>query len=315
MHSPYRPDLAHSMTTIPNTSTGRAIAWMLVALSCFSLLAVASRELTAGMGTVEILFWRSLLGCVIVVVVLAGAGALNRQGLQPQLVGWHLLRNIPHFAGQCAWLMAIAALPLAEVFALEFTTPLWAALLAALFMGEALNRGRWISLLLGFAGVLLILRPGAAVINPVSLVMLAGAFGFGITVIVTRKLTQLLKGHAHAFLLVLFYMTLMQGLMSLLLLLLTAEVRMPPAGSGLWLLAAAVTALAAHYSLTRALSNADASVVMPMDYLRLPLIMVVGWWLYGEGVTLWLLLGSALIIAGNAWGLYLQMRRSALVSK
>jgi drug/metabolite transporter (DMT)-like permease len=311
----YPPDLAHSMTTTANNSTGRAIAWMLVALSCFSLLAVASRELTAGMGTVEILFWRSLLGCVIVVVVLAGAGALNRQGLQPQLVGWHLLRNIPHFAGQCAWLMAIAVLPLAEVFALEFTTPLWAALLAALFMGEALNRGRWMSLLLGFAGVLLILRPGAAVINPVSLVMLAGAFGFGITAIVTRKLTQLLKDQAHAFLLVLFYMTLMQGLMSLSLLLLTAEVRLPPSGNGMWLLAAAVTALAAHYSLTRALSNADASVVMPMDYLRLPLIMVVGWGLYGESVTPWLLLGSALIIAGNAWGLYLQMRRSALVAK
>ena len=296
---------------MPSTSTGRAIAWMLLALSCFSLLAVASKELTAVMDTVEILFWRSLLGCSIVVVLLARTGVLNRQGLQPQLIGWHALRNVTHFAGQCAWLMAIAALPLAEVFALEYTTPLWAALLASLFLGEALNRGRWISLLLGFAGVLLILRPGTAVVNPASLVMLAGAFGFGITVITTRKLTQLLKGHGHAFLLVLFYMTLMQGLMSLSLLLLTAEVSLPPAGSRLWLMAAAVTALAAHYSLTRALSNADASVVMPIDYLRLPLIMVVGWWLYGESVTLWLLLGAALIIAGNAWGLYLQLRRTA----
>ena len=287
---------------------------MLVALSCFSLLAVASRELTADMGVVEILFWRSLLGFSIIVALLARADVLNRQGLQPRLAGWHLLRNAPHFAGQCAWLMAIAALPLAEVFALEFTTPLWAALLAALFMGEALNRGRWISLLLGFAGVLLILRPGAAVINPVSLVMLAGAFGFGITAIVTRKLTQLLRGHVHAFLLVLFYMTLMQGLMSVSLLILNAELRLPPQGTGGWLLAAAVTALAAHYSLTRALSNADASVVMPMDYLRLPLIMVVAWWLYGESVTIWLLLGAALIIAGNAWGLYLQVRRSRLAS-
>ena len=302
------------MTTTTNTSTGSAIAWMLVALSCFSLLAVASRELTAVMGTLEILFWRSLLGLIIVVVILARAGVLNRRGLQPQLVGWHVLRNVTHFGGQCAWLMAIAALPLAEVFALEFTTPLWAALLAALFMGEALNRGRWISLLLGFAGVLLILRPGTAVVNPASLVMLAGAFCFGINVIVTRKLTQLLSAHGHAFLLVLFYMTLMQGLMSLTLLLLSAEVRLPPAGSGLWLLVAAVTALAAHYCLTRALSNADASVVMPMDYLRLPLIMVVAWWLYDESVTVWLLLGAALIIAGNAWGLYLQVRRSGLAS-
>ena len=301
------------MTLIPNTPTSRAISWMLVALSCFTFLAVASRELTAVMGTLEILFWRSLLGCVIVVLLLARAGVLNQQGLQPQLVSWHLLRNAPHFAGQCAWLIAIAALPLAEVFALEFTTPLWAALLAALFMGEALNRGRWISLLLGFAGVLLILRPGAALINPASLVMLAGAVGFGISVIVTRKLTQLLNNHAHAFLLVLFYMTLMQGLMALALLLLSAGLRPPPAASGLWLVVAALTALAAHYSLTRALSNADASVVMPMDYLRLPLIMVVAWWLYGESVTLYLLLGAALIIAGNALGLYIQLRRFAQI--
>jgi hypothetical protein len=69
------------MTTITNTHTGRAIAWMLVALSCFSLLAVASRELTAVMDTMEILFWRSLLGCIIVVALLARAGVLNRQGL------------------------------------------------------------------------------------------------------------------------------------------------------------------------------------------------------------------------------------------
>ena len=160
----------------------------------------------------------------------------------------------------------------------------------------------------------MILRPGTAVINSASLIMLAGAFGFGITAIVTRKLTQLLSGHPHAFLLVLFYMTLMQGLLSLSLLLLTGEVGMPPAGSGVWLAAAAVTALAAHYCLTRALSNADASVVMPMDYLRLPLIMVVAWWLYDESVTVWLLMGAALIIAGNAWGLYLQTRRSVPVS-
>lgn len=306
-------DPANSMTTITKNSTGSAIAWMLLALSCFSLLAVASRELTAVMGTVEILFWRSLLGLIIVVLILARVGALNREGLQPQLVGWHTLRNVTHFAGQCAWLVAIAALPLAEVFALEFTTPLWAALLAALFMGEALNRGRWIPLVLGFAGVLLILRPGTTVINPASLVMLAGAICFGINVIVTRKLTQLLSGHPNAFLLVLFYMTLMQGLMSLALLLPGAQVRLPPAGSELWLVVAAITALAAHYCLTRALSNADASVVMPMDYLRLPLIMVVAWWLYDERVTLWLLLGAGLIIAGNAWGLYLQVRRSVIV--
>lgn len=287
--------------------TALAVAWMLAALACFCLLAIASRELTASLGTLEILFWRSLIGLLIVLGLLLRAGGLSSLRMPKRVLGWHLLRNSSHFAGQCAWLIAIAALPLAEVFALEFTTPLWAALLAALFMGESLNRGRWLSLVLGLFGVLLILRPGAEVINPASLIMLAGAVGFGVNVIATRRLTQLLQGCPHTFLVILFYMTAMQGCFSLLPI--AGDISMPDTANGLWLLVAATTALAAHYCMSRALSLADAAVVMPMDYLRLPLIMLLAWWIYGETVTLYLLLGAALIIAGNAAGLYLESRR------
>lgn len=278
-----------------------------MALVGFSLLAVASRELTMQMGTLDILFWRSLMGFTLISVLLLRSGVRSMATLQLHLSGWHMLRNTAHFAGQCAWLMAIAVLPLAEVFALEFTTPLWAALLAALFLGEALNRGRWISLLLGLAGVLVILRPGAAVINPASLIMLAGAVGFGVSVITTRKLTLLLKGRRESYLLILFFMTGMQGLFSLLALL--SDVSLPEPELWLWLAVAAVTALAAHYCLSRALSLADAAVVMPIDYLRLPLIMLVAWWLYGEVVSLSLMLGAALIVAANAVGLYIETSR------
>ncbi len=278
-----------------------------MALAGFSLLAVASRELTMQMGTLDILFWRSLLGFTLISLLLLKSGVRSVAALQLHLLGWHLLRNTTHFAGQCAWLIAIAALPLAEVFALEFTTPLWAALLAALFLGEALNRGRWISLLLGLAGVLVILRPGAAVINPASLIMLAGAVGFGVNVIATRKLTLLLSGHRQTYLLILFFMTGMQGLFSLLALM--ADVSLPEPELWLWLTVAAVTALAAHYCLSRALSLADAAVVMPIDYLRLPLIMLVAWWLYGEVVSLSLMIGAVLIVAANAVGLYMETSR------
>jgi drug/metabolite transporter (DMT)-like permease len=260
------------------------------------------------MGTLEILFWRSLIGLALVCALLSASGALHRRSLQPQLIGWHLLRNAAHFGGQCAWLIAIAALPLAEVFVLEFTTPLWAALLAALLLGEPLSRGRWIALLLGLAGVLVILRPGAAAINPASLVMLAGAVGFAVSAIVTRKLTLLLYRSKHSFLLILCYMTAMQGIFSLLPIL--GEFRLPPGPAWPWLGVAAVTALAGHYCLTRALSCADAAVVMPIDYLRLPLIMVTAWCLYGEAVSLWLLAGSVLILAGNALGMTADARRT-----
>ncbi len=280
---------------------------MVLALTGFCALAIASRELTSAMGTLEILFWRSLLGLGLVSLMLLRLGRLNAEGLQPSLVPWHFLRNSAHFAGQCAWLIAIAALPLAEVFALEFTTPLWAALLAALFLGEALNRGRWLSLVLGLVGVLVILRPGAAVINPASLVMLAGAVGFAISAIATRKLTVLLHGSAQAFLLILFYMTAMQAVFSLLPLL--GSLRPPPVDSWAWLGVATVTALGAHYCLSRALSYADAAVVMPIDYLRLPLIMLAAWWLYDETVSAWLAMGALLIVAANGLGLYLETRR------
>lgn len=287
--------------------TLRAVAWMVLALACFCLLAIVSRELTASLATLEILFWRSLLGFMLIAGLLIKVGGLASVPMKPRILGWHLLRNSAHFSGQCAWLIAIAALPLAEVFALEFTTPLWAALLATLFMGESLNRGRWISLLLGLVGVLIILRPGAEVINPASLIMLAGAVGFGISVIATRRLTQLLQGNRHSFLVILFYMTAMQGLFAFVPI--VSELRVPDTADWLWLVIAAITALAAHYCLSRALSLADSAVVMPMDYLRLPLIMVLAWWIYGETVSVFLIIGAALIIGGNAAGLYLETRR------
>ena len=99
-------------------------------------------------------------------------------------------------------------------------------------------------------------------------------------------------------------MTLMQGTFALAPI--AADLRLPPQGSHIWLLAAAGTALAAHYCLSRALSLADAAVVMPIDYLRLPLIMLAAWWLYDEAVSVWLVIGAGLIIAGNALGLYLE---------
>ena len=296
------------MSTIEQRhNTLLAVVWMMAALACFCLLAIASRELTANLATLEILFWRSLLGFVLVCSLLVRLGGMASVRMQPRIMGWHLLRNTAHFSGQCAWLVAIAALPLAEVFALEFTTPLWAALLAALFMGESLTRARWLSLVLGLVGVLIILRPGAAVIDPASLIILAGAFGFGINVIATRRLTQLLRENSHSFLVILFYMTAMQGIFSLAPI--VGQLRLPASTDWLWLAVAAATALTAHYCLSRALSLADSAVVMPMDYLRLPLIMLLAWWLYGETVSIFLLIGATMIIGGNAAGLYLETRR------
>lgn len=298
------------MPAIPK-STARAVLWMLAAIVCFCLLAVASRELTATMGMLDIVFWRSLLGFVFISIILRWQlpGALSQQGLS--MLPWHFLRNISHFGGQYCWLFAIAAIPLAEVFALEFTTPLWSALLAAVFLGEALNRHRLLALVLGLVGVLIILRPGVAAIHPASLLMLLGTVGYAISIITTRHLTLAQPGQSGKVLLILFFMTGMQMIFALLPLL--ADFTVPALRLWPWILTTTLTALGAHFCLSRALSLADAAVVMPIDYLRLPLIMVLAWFLYDEAFNWAISTGALLIITANLVGL--GGERSRLIKK
>ena len=285
------------------SDTTAAILWMCGGLSCLTALAIASRELTANLSTLDILFWRSLFGVLIVIAIMHWHQPLPFiEQIKTRQMHWHLMRNTAHFGGQCAWLLAIAAIPLAEVFALEFTTPFWTALLASLFLGERLNTARLLAMLLGFSGVLIILQPAGASIHPASLIMLAGAFGFAISIITTRHITR-----QDSPLQILFYMTAMQTLFAATAV--TANWHWPLGWQWFWLSAAAVAALGAHYCLTKALSLADAAVIIPIDYLRLPLISLVAWWLYQEPLTWPLACGALLIIAGNAVGLYTEHRR------
>ena len=160
----------------------RAALWMGGALLTFSLMAVAVRELSRTLGTFEILFLRSGVSLALVLAMLPYFGL---RPLRTQRFPLHVVRNLFHFAGQFSWVYAIGLLPLATVFAIEFTAPIWTAVLAVLFLGEHMNRGRAVMLALGLAGVLVILRPGLGVFQPAALVMLAGSLFFAIQFIGT----------------------------------------------------------------------------------------------------------------------------------
>ncbi len=264
------------------------------ALLCFSAMAVSGRQLAGAMPTFELLFIRSLIGFTVISVLLCRFGW--RQ-VRPRKFRIHLLRNASHFGGQYAWFHAVAVLPLADVFAIEFTTPIWTGIIAAFFLGERLTRPRVLAIVLGFAGILLILRPGLAAISPAALAMLAGAFGFAVSVTTTKFLTR-----EQTPLTVLFYMTLLQMPMGLLPAL--GQWVWPDWWTAPWLLAVGLAALGAHFCLTRALSLGDATLVAPLDFLRLPLIALVGFAFYGEALEWWVLLGAAVIFTGN----YLNIR-------
>ncbi len=279
----------------------RAALWMLGALASFSIMAVSIRELSGEMGLFQILFWRSLVGLGAVAAVAWGFGrgwASVRSG-QPKV---QVARNLVHFGGQWSWAAGIALLPFAVVFALEFMTPIFAAILAVAFLGERLNRGRVAMIGLGFAGTLVVLRPGAEVFTLAALFPLAAAVCYAATHTLTKRLT-LTDGP----LVVLFWMSLVQLPLGLLPALLDwvplawAEV---PA-----ILALGLSGLGAHYCLTSALRLADATVVVPLDFLRLPLIAVVGLLLYGEPLDPFVLLGGGLVAVGIWLGLASERRR------
>jgi drug/metabolite transporter (DMT)-like permease len=268
----------------------RAALWMFGALVSFMAMAIAGRQLSVELTTFQILFFRSFVGLVVVV------GLLQRSGwsqVRTRVFGKHLLRNIAHFGGQYGWFYGIALLPLTEVFAIEFTIPIWTAILAVLFLGEQMNGPRVLAVTLGFAGVLVILRPGIAVVNAPALAVLGGALCYAVSHIFTKRLSG-----TEAPLTILFYMTVIQlplGLAPAL-----PHWVWPTAALWPWVGVVAVTALSAHYCLTRAFQLADATVVIPIDFLRLPLIAVAGFLFYGEPMQIWVFVG-AMIVCAATW--------------
>ncbi|TMH13739.1 MAG: DMT family transporter [Betaproteobacteria bacterium] len=277
----------------------RGALWMVGALLSFSLMAVSVRELLRTMGNFEILFLRSLVSFVLVLAVLPrfGLGALRTRHF-----GLHLVRNVLHFSGQYAWVYAIAMLPLATVFAIEFTMPVWTALLAIPILGERLNRGRTVMLVLGLAGILVILKPGFGVVHPAALVMLAGSFAYASTMIATKRLSG-----SDSALAVVFYMSVVQLPLAFVPALpgwvAPALVDLP------WILAIGAAGLSAHYCLTRAMRIADATLVVPIDFLRLPLIAVVGMLFYSEPLEFSIMLGAATIFAGTYYSVQRESRK------
>lgn len=288
----------------PNDLT-RVIFWMTGALLSFSTFAIAIRSLAAKFSIFEILSVRNAAG-VAVFGLLALARPKLRAELSLKKMPLHLARNLVHWCAQFSWSTALLYLPLATVFALEFTAPIWTALLAYFFLGERMTVHRLIATFLGFLGVLVIVRPGLQTFQPAALLVLAAAFGFAITFVFTKKLTATETTFA-----ILFWMNFIQLPLNLLGSDLTFPLRM------VWsdavpMLAIAITGIASHFCLTNAFRYGDAILVVPIDFLRIPLIAVVGYFFYNEGFDLAVLAGAALIIVGIVWNMLQERKPTAI---
>jgi drug/metabolite transporter (DMT)-like permease len=278
----------------PLASLPRAALWMSGWLFLMLVITVAGREAMRELNVFQVMELRALIGFVLLWPLVHAAGGLRAMGTAR--LGQHVLRNMVHYAAQYCWLAALLLIPLAQVVAIEFTMPIWSALLAVALLGERMDRMRWIAIAFGLAGVVAIVRPSAAAIDLGQLIALVSAIGFAGSVVLVKSLTR-----TDAAVKISFWMLVIQTVIGLVPALLVWQ--WPSAEAWGWMVVVAFCGAYSHYCFARALQHADATVVVPMDFLRVPLTALLGWLVYSERLDLFTALGVGLILAGNALNL------------
>lgn len=270
----------------------RAAFWMIGAIASFTTMAIAGRAIVGLHDTFEIMFFRSLLGLGIVLGVGWSVGTLHE--ISTRRMGLQFIRNAAHFAGQNLWFYSLPLIPLAQLFALEFTSPIWVLLLAPLFLGESLTLRKALLAAIGFIGVLIVARPDFNAINIGLITGALAAIGFAAAAITTRMLTR-----TETLTCILFYLTLMQLIFGAIFVFWDGQVAWPNMQSLPWLILIGCAGLCAHYCMTTALAIAPASIVMPIDFARLPIVAVIGMIFYAEALEIYVFLGAGLIFLSN----------------
>ena len=266
--------------------------WMVGGVFSLTLMAIAGKQISLQIDTFEILFFRSVIGIVIVLFVMVLKGLFNEINLKQ--IGTHLKRNIVHFTGQNLWLYALGTITLAEVTSLEFTMPIWIIIFSSLMLGEKITRIKVTAVFIGFLGILVVARPSIETLNLGIGTAALSAVGFALTSIFTRRLTE-----TESITCILFYLTSMQLIFGLIATGYDGDIMLPSINTAPWLLLIGFAGLTAHFCVTKALSIAPPSVVMPIDFLRLPIIAFVGMIFYNEPLDMFVILGAALICYAN----------------
>jgi drug/metabolite transporter (DMT)-like permease len=259
-------------------------------LGLMLIVAVAGRETTRELNVFQIMEVRSVLGFFMLYPLIHLNGGIAAMRTTRPLQ--HTVRNLIHYAAQLGWFFALTLIPLGQVVAIEFTMPIWTALLAAAFLGERMNLAKILAIALGLFGVAIIVRPGTSDVNPGQLIALGAAVGFGTSVAMMKSLTR-----TETTLRIIFWMIVIQGAAGFFpSLYLWQWPSLPVWG---WLVVIAFCGTFSHYCMARAMLYAEATVVVPMDFLRVPLTALAGWLLYSERLDAFTVLGAALILTGN----------------
>jgi drug/metabolite transporter (DMT)-like permease len=259
-------------------------------LALMLIVAVAGREATRELNVFQIMEMRCVIGLFLLYPLIRHTGGFAAMKTRRPLQ--HIGRNLVHYAAQLGWFYALTLIPLGEVVSIEFTMPIWTAILAASFLGERMTVWKISAIVLGVVGVIVIVRPVAGEINPGQLIALAAAVGFGISVAMMKSLTRSENTVA-----IIFWMLAIQAAAGFFPSLYVWI--WPSQHAWGWVVVIAFCGTFSHYCMARAMLYADATVVLPMDFLRVPLTALAGWLIYSERLDMFTVLGAALIFTGN----------------
>jgi drug/metabolite transporter (DMT)-like permease len=285
------------------TSQLKACIWMLGAVVSFSAMALAGRAVSVDLDTFVIMTYRSLVGVVVIATMIFASGGVRR--IQTDRFGLHLIRKVCHFTGQNLWFYALTLIPLAQLFALEFTTPLWVLILSPLLLSERLTRVRILVALIGFLGVLIVTRPMMGSISAGTLTAASSAIFFAGSILFTRKLTA-----DQTTLTILTWLVGLQAVFGIICAGIDGDIAAPSLAMTPFIIIIGFVGLLAHACLVQALSLAPVMLVVPIDFLRLPLIAVLAMILFGEHLDPWVFVGAAIIFGANYTNIWAETRNS-----
>ena len=271
-------------------SKPKAALWMSGWLTLMLVMTIAGRETTRELSVFQLLEVRSVLGFFLLypLIHLNGGVAILKTARLPQ----HIARNLIHYGAGLCWFFALTLIPIGQVVAIEFTMPIWTAILAVIFLSERMTVWKIAAIVLGLVGVLVIVRPATGQINPGQLIALAAAVGFGISIALVKFLTR-----TENTLSILFWMLVVQSVAGFFPTLFVWVWPTPYVWG--WIVVIAICGMFSHFCMVRAMLYADATIVIPMDFLRVPITATAGWLLYSERLDLLTVVGAVLILTGN----------------
>ncbi len=282
--SPF-PELMNAWHAAPPVLRG--ILMMCLSTVLFSVMHVLVRYASSELPPFQIAFFRNLFGFLIFIPLLLSGGF---GFLRTQRLGLHAVRGLLNVIAMLMFFTALALTEVARVTALSFTAPLFTALMSVLLLGERFRMRRWIALALGFAGMLVILRPGLIAVDLGALLVVGSALIWAVTMIVIKILSRTESSFA-----ITAYMNIYLSVFSLVPAIWVWVT--PTAEMWGWLVAIGVSGTLAQLTLSQALKETEPTAVMPFDFLKLIWATLMGLWVFGELPDAWTYVGAAVIFA------------------